>query len=432
VEIDSGVEECQKAFSTVCSFTGTRDLIQEHIAFRVWPLVESWEIPKETTTDSSEGGLVQLKYTFRFGDKFDEPNDDWLKCIEATSNELLGAYSKAEDNALSTAFGGRNKKRLNRVFDAISFVYPNYRYPLRGQEKKRKIAASVITAEPKGKKIKVLTHRPCYIEPAVIPEFGKGTSSAAEVKETVPIVQSTEEPTVVPKVTTVGPAEAEDNKAKESQVERVIEMPEILSPLAAIDLPKMHRAPAATPKRSRMANVLDAVMETTKALSPAPTKKIFETAKAQSEAKTGQAEAKAIKTQAEVEGEPLAPAATKTATPEERTVGQISPEKIETLAPEASIENVDYIIRHASGKKLTEEEILEARHYAQKLKYPKGALVFNDTNDDDFLYCLPDNKEISVCREICKSMGFPKLEDGLSILSKDDLADSLAYNNIKV
>jgi hypothetical protein len=58
--------------------------------------------------------------------------------------------------------------------------------------------------------------------------------------------------------------------------------------------------------------------------------------------------------------------------------------------------------------------------------------VFNDTNDDDFLYCLLDNKEISVCREIGKSMGFPKLEDGLSILSKDDLADSLAYNSIKI
>jgi hypothetical protein len=49
--------------------------------------------------------LVRLKYTFRFGDKFDEPNDDWLKCIEATSDELLGAYSKKEDNALSAAFG---------------------------------------------------------------------------------------------------------------------------------------------------------------------------------------------------------------------------------------------------------------------------------------------------------------------------------------
>jgi hypothetical protein len=84
------------------------------------------------------------------------------------------------------------------------------------------------------------------------------------------------------------------------------------------------------------------------------------------------------------------------------------------------------------GKKLSNEEILEARHYAQKLKYPKGALVFNGTNEDDFLYCLPNNKEISVCREIAKSMGFSKLEAGLSAMSKDDLADSLAYDSIKV
>jgi hypothetical protein len=110
VEIDDAAEACQKAFSTVCSFIGTRDLIQEHIAFRVWPLVQSWEMPKETITKSSEGDLVRLKYTFRFGDKFDEPNNDWLKCIEATSDELLGAYSKAEDNALSAAFGGRGKR----------------------------------------------------------------------------------------------------------------------------------------------------------------------------------------------------------------------------------------------------------------------------------------------------------------------------------
>jgi hypothetical protein len=162
----------------VCAFIGTRDLIQEHISFRVWPLVEIWDMPKETTADSSEGGLVRLKYTFRFREKFDEPNDDWLKCIEATSDELLGSYSKAEDNALSAAFGSRGKKRLNRIFDAIGFVYPDYHYPIKGQEKKRKTAASATVAEPKGKKIKVMTHRPRYIEPAVVPKFGAGTSLA--------------------------------------------------------------------------------------------------------------------------------------------------------------------------------------------------------------------------------------------------------------
>jgi hypothetical protein len=277
--------------------------------------------------------------------------------------------------------------------------------------------------------VKVLTHRPRYIELTMIPEFGKGTSSAAEAKQTVLIMQSTEEPTVVSKVPTIGPAEAKDDKAEEPQVEKVIKMPVILSPPAAADLPKMHRAPIATPKRRRMANVLDAVIETTKALSSAPTMKIVEAAKAQAEAETGQAEAETAKTQAEAKAGPSALIAAKPAVPKERTAGQIAPE---TPAPEAPIETVDYIIRHASRKKLSEEEILEAGHYARKLKYPKGSLVFNGTNDDDFLYCLPDNKEISVCREIGKSMGFPKLEDGLSLLSKDDLADSLAYNSINV
>jgi hypothetical protein len=55
--------------------------------------------------------------------------------------------------------------------------------------------------------------------------------------------------------------------------------------------------------------------------------------------------------------------------------------------------------------------------------------VYNGSEEEDFLYCLPDNKEISICREIGRSIGFPKLEDGLSILSKDELADSLAYNS---
>jgi hypothetical protein len=95
-------------------------------------------------------------------------------------------------------------------------------------------------------------------------------------------------------------------------------------------------------------------------------------------------------------------------------------------------ESIDYIIRHASGKGLSKEEEREAHHYAQKLKYPKGALVFNGNGEEDFLYCLPDSKEITVCQEMSRSFGFPKLEDGLSVLSKDELADSLAYNSINV
>jgi hypothetical protein len=81
---------------------------------------------------------------------------------------------------------------------------------------------------------------------------------------------------------------------------------------------------------------------------------------------------------------------------------------------------------------LSEEEIAEAKHYAKELKYLKGSLAYNSTDEDDFLYCLPDNKEISVCREMARNIGFLKLEVGLSAMSKDDLADNLAYNSLKV
>jgi hypothetical protein len=204
VEIDEAAEECRKAFDIVCSFIGTRDLVQKHMDYMIWPLVVNWEMPKEAISNPHEGGLVRLKYTFRFGDQFIEPDDDWLKCVEATSDELLGPYSKAEDNALSVAFGSRKKKRLNRVFDAIGFMYPDYRYPSQGQKRKSatsgKDDASTAPSEPtpKRKKVKVLTHRPRFIEPAIVPEFGSETSLATKAKEPA-VTQKTEESAAMPK-----------------------------------------------------------------------------------------------------------------------------------------------------------------------------------------------------------------------------------------
>jgi hypothetical protein len=170
----------------VCTFIGTRDLVQEHIAYRVWPLVSEWDMSKEATAGSSQGGLVYLKYSFRYKGEFDEPNDERLSSIEATSDELLGAYTRAEDDAMTLAFEGRCKKRLNRVFDVIGFVYPDYSYPSRKQGKKRKGATSAISAMPKGKKIKVLTHRPRYIETDIVSKLGEGTSCTAEAEQPVP------------------------------------------------------------------------------------------------------------------------------------------------------------------------------------------------------------------------------------------------------
>jgi hypothetical protein len=55
---------------------------------------------------------------------------------------------------------------------------------------------------------------------------------------------------------------------------------------------------------------------------------------------------------------------------EEESIEQTLPEKV--AAPEALKESIEYIIRHASGKRLSKEEEREAQHYAQKLNIRRG------------------------------------------------------------
>jgi hypothetical protein len=299
VEMNEAAEKCQRAFGVVCSLIGTRDLVQEHIAFRIWPLVEKWEMPKETIKETDEGGLVKLKYTFKYGDKFVEPDDDWLKSIETISDELLGVYSKAEDTALSAAFGGRKRKRLNRVFDAIGFVYPDYHYPAQGEKRKKTSSAKeTASAAPselalKRRRVKVLTHRPRYIEPATMPAFVGGTPSATEAKETAPLpnIEGLAEVPVTEKI--------EETRAEE------VKTSEILSPSAKTEATKSQKGPAVTPKRKRMVNVLD-VLETIKSSSTTP-KKIAKT----SEVHTETFDAEASKPQSETKVGPSEPAKVK-------------------------------------------------------------------------------------------------------------------------
>ena len=250
VAIESDAEACQKAFSNVCAFIGTRDIIQEHIAYRVWPLVDSWEMPKETTTESSEGGLVRMKYTFRFRDRFDEPNDDGLTCVEATSNELLRAYTRAKDDAMTLAFNGRGKKRLNRVFNVIGFVYPDYCCPSRKQGKKRKAATSTTSSASKSKKVKVLTHRPKRIETAEAPKLVEGSTFVFEPSRSMPL-------------------EAKTGPAEEPKLKEATKQPKALSPPRETELTKASRIPVTTPRKRRMASVLDAIMEFVKVSTPA-------------------------------------------------------------------------------------------------------------------------------------------------------------------
>jgi hypothetical protein len=150
----------------------------------------------------------------------------------------------------------------------------------------------------------------------------------------------------------------------------------ILSPSTEATALKAEKSSATTPKRRRMVNVLD-ILETTNSIKPAPTGKVAEADKMQPKADTKKIEVEATITQFETKAGPSEPAEKKPVefeekATEEKATEQISFEKVATPAPEALKESIDYIIRHASGKGLSQEEEREAQHYAQKLKYPKG------------------------------------------------------------
>ena len=59
VEIEEA-QACLVVFNVVCSYICTRDMVQEHIASKVWSLVNEWEISKDEKGNTSEQGREKV------------------------------------------------------------------------------------------------------------------------------------------------------------------------------------------------------------------------------------------------------------------------------------------------------------------------------------------------------------------------------------
>ena len=222
---------------------------------------------KETAASFSEGGLVFLKYTYRYRSQFGEPDDEWLEAVEATCDELLGAYTKAEDKAMNTAFDAHGKRRLNRVFDVIRFVYPEYCFPSQKQGTKNKIITTTSSAASKPKRAKVLTHRS--------KSYSLERAIALPATEKMEAIESAEATLSTLEVIPAAAVEAFTAQLEKSEPEssRTKQQPKLQSPPAMAGLSKIATVPAATPRKGRrMASVLDVVLKPSKITTPAPTK----------------------------------------------------------------------------------------------------------------------------------------------------------------
>jgi hypothetical protein len=191
-------------FRVITEHIGTRDLVQEFLSFKVFPTMKEWAMPK-LEGKKKEGELIRLPYHYKFKRHFKVPCQKWLDTIEVMCNEILGNYSKKEDQLMTAAFGTRPKRRLNRVTDAIGFEYPDYERLDKGAEgQKRKRVASALNKDdedqPKKKKQeseakivapkkrKALTPKQKSIDEK---ERTSATSSATKIEEILKVMTET-------------------------------------------------------------------------------------------------------------------------------------------------------------------------------------------------------------------------------------------------
>jgi hypothetical protein len=68
--------------------------------------------------------------------------------IETMCNEILGNYTKKEEQLMTAAFGTWPKRRINRVMDSLKFEYPDYEQLNKGAEgTKRKQNVSIVNRQ---------------------------------------------------------------------------------------------------------------------------------------------------------------------------------------------------------------------------------------------------------------------------------------------
>jgi hypothetical protein len=122
-------------------------LVQEYLANRTYPTSSGWGMPKKKEVGKKHE-LVQLAYSFKFEKQFKKPCKEWLDMIETMCNEILGNFTKKEDQLMTAAFGTRPKRRLNRVMDALNFEYPDYEKLDKGAKGvKRKRIVSILNRQ---------------------------------------------------------------------------------------------------------------------------------------------------------------------------------------------------------------------------------------------------------------------------------------------
>jgi hypothetical protein len=361
-------------------------------------------------------------------------------------NDILGNYSKKEDQLMTAAFGSRPKRRLNRVLDALNFDYPDYEQlggDAEGPKRKRIASAldkeSIKLAKKEQEISKKLSPEPKVTAPrkrkAISPkpktlvqeEEAPATPSAAEVEEILKVM-------IEPLPVKLSPLAPELTKFFQKDKEA-----------SAAESP-------AKPKKRRIIQVADVIHQT-----PPPTSVskivIAETTEAEATAAeaTGAETTEAETAGAEATGaEATGAEAGTTEDPNlETTLDDIDNILLKMVEEEADVvavntatekgkEQIEDILEEGIfnfqdllGQELTGAEKEELKKYAISCGYKPGSLLFGGVNEGK-LRCLQNRTEAKVVRTFSKSVGLPKIEADLCRYQRQHIAGSLLYANFKV
>jgi hypothetical protein len=351
--------------------------------------------------------------------------------IETMCNEILGNYTKKEDQLMTAAFSTRPKRRLNRVMDALKFEYPDYERLSRGAEGvKRKRIVSVLNrqvARMVKEDEKILKKRKSTPEP----EVAASKKRKAEIPE--------------PKVTEV--EEETPSTPPTAEVAEILKVMteslpiKLLSPLGP-ELTKLLQKkdePSATKmvdgqKKRRIVTAMQAIERTPPSTSAS---KITPLASAEATAEVNaSAEAAAVAEATNLEStlfgidELLLDMAVEETAVAPDEVTTTVPDKGKKIADAAS-EEQDFDLWNLVGQELSEAERKELHEYGISCGYQPGAMLFSGI-DEGALGCIRDRTGAKVIDTLSKSVGFPKLEADISGYRRQHIVGSLFYSNFKV
>jgi hypothetical protein len=112
-----GIRNCESAFHLASTILGGRDIIEEFVAARVWPISSGWS-PNEIVYFNVNWAAQEVPFP-KFGIKLCENQsaDAFMTEIEKRVNVMIGEYAMNEYKAYKALV--KHKRRINRVFTEV-------------------------------------------------------------------------------------------------------------------------------------------------------------------------------------------------------------------------------------------------------------------------------------------------------------------------